>query len=176
MRTPLTRQQKIAKKELARRVRETTAGRFFGFVLESIEPGRAVMKLRVRSHHLQVYEVVHGGVIAALADTAGGLATYMSTPRCTRVATVEIKINFLEAVEKGTVRATAHVLRRGRNLAVVDCDVRDAKRLVAKALMTFAIGSGERLPEEAQGNKSRSAGRAQKKESSSARGTKTTGR
>ena len=139
----MTREQKIAKKELQRRIRSTTAGQFFGFELDAITPGRAVIKLRVRPEHLQVHEVVHGGIIAALADTAGGLATYMSAPRGTRVATVEMKINFLEPVEKGTIRATARVLRRGQNLAVVDCEVRDSRRLVAKALMTFAMRSGE---------------------------------
>jgi uncharacterized protein (TIGR00369 family) len=57
------------------------------------------------------------------------------------VATVEMKINFLEAVEAGTVFAEAEVVRRGRHIAVVDCDVRDdRRRLVAKALMTFFVG------------------------------------
>ncbi len=139
----LTKEQQLMKRELAARVRETTAGRLFGFVPERIEPGRVVLRLRVRPHHLQVYEVVHGGVIAALADTAGGLASYMSGPRGAHVATIEMKINFLEAVERGTVKAEARVLRRGRNFAVVDCDVRDAARLVAKALMTFSIGNPE---------------------------------
>jgi uncharacterized protein (TIGR00369 family) len=148
MRTRLTREQQIMKRELEGRVRETTAGRLFGFVPEKLEPGRVVLRLRVRPHHLQVYEVVHGGVIAALADTAGGLATYMSGPRGARVATIEMKINFLEAVERGTVRAEARLLRRGRNLAVVECDVRDSTRLVAKALMTFSIGSGEGVENE----------------------------
>jgi uncharacterized protein (TIGR00369 family) len=95
----------------------------------------------VEELHKQVYGVVHGGVLAALADTAGGLATYMDCPRGTRVATVEMKINFLEAVEAGTVFAEAEVVRRGRHIAVVDCDVRDDRsRLVAKALMTFFVG------------------------------------
>lgn len=148
MRTKLTREQQIMKTELEARVRETTAGRLFGFVPELIEPRRVVLRLRVKPYHLQVYEVVHGGVIAALADTAGGLTTYMSGPRGARVATIEMKINFLEAVERGTVRAEARLLRRGRNFAVVECDVRDSTRLVAKALMTFSIGSG---PETADG-------------------------
>jgi uncharacterized protein (TIGR00369 family) len=143
------------KRELEARVRGTTAGRLFGFVLERIEAGRAVLRLRVRPHHLQVYEVVHGGVIAALADTAGGLATYMSGPRGARVATIEMKINFLEAVERGTVRAEAQVLRRGRNFSVVECDVRDATRLVAKALMTFSIGVGEGVGEKGTEKKKR---------------------
>jgi len=73
----------------------------------------------------------------------GGMATYLAVPPGTRVATVEMKINFLEAIEQGTVTADARVIRRGRHFCVVDCDVRDSRgRLAGKALMTFAIGAG----------------------------------
>jgi uncharacterized protein (TIGR00369 family) len=97
--------------------------------------------MRVEERHMQVYGVVHGGVVAALADTAGGLAAYMAYPRGTRVATVEMKINFLEAVEGGSITAEAVVVRMGRHIAVTDCDVRDSsRRLLAKALMTFFVG------------------------------------
>jgi uncharacterized protein (TIGR00369 family) len=137
---PAVQQALVAAKELARRVKETNVGQFFGFELEAAEPGRAVVVLRVRPHHRQILGVVHGGVIGALADTAGGLATFMAVPRGTRVATVEMKINFLEAVEKGTVTAEARVLRLGRHFSVVDCDVHDAAgQLIAKALMTFSV-------------------------------------
>jgi len=137
----LAEQVRQAERELSRRLRTTNVLRFLGFRLMAAEPGRVVLSFRARPHHMQVHRVVHGGVMATLADTAGGLATYMSVVPGTRVATVEMKINFLEAVEKGTVTAEARVIRRGRNFCVVDCDVRDeTERLVAKALMTFAIG------------------------------------
>ena len=133
-----------AVQELARRLRRSNVPRQFGFELEAAEPGRAVVRMRVAAKHKQVHGVVHGGILATLADTAGGLATYMTVPRGTRVATVEMKINFLEPVDRGSVTAEARVLRRGRNFAVVDCEVSDsAGRLVAKALMTFSIS----LPE-----------------------------
>ncbi len=134
-----------AEQELARRLRQSNVPRQFGFELEAAEPGRAVLRMRVASRHKQVHGVVHGGILAALADTAGGLATYMVVPRGTRLATVEMKINYLEPVHQGTVTAEARVLRKGRNFAVVDCDVTDATgRLAAKALMTFAIRRVER--------------------------------
>jgi uncharacterized protein (TIGR00369 family) len=130
--------------ELVRRLRATNTARQFGFVLVSAAPGRAVVRMRVGERHKQLHGVVHGGVLAALADTAGGLATYMALPRGTRVATVEMKINYLEPVKKGTIVAEARVLRQGRNLAVVDCDLRDKKKqLVGKALMTFSIAPVE---------------------------------
>jgi uncharacterized protein (TIGR00369 family) len=133
----LTRQ---AEQELARRLRNSNPARLFGLQLEAAEPGRALLRMPVRRRHKQVHGVVHGGVIAALADTAGGLAVYMSVPRGTRVATVEMKINYLEAVEQGTLTAEARVIRLGKNFAVVESDVRDAgARLVSKALMTFSM-------------------------------------
>ncbi len=105
------------------------------------KPGKVILRMNVNEHHLQVHGVVHGGVLAALADTAGGLASYMACPPGTRVATIEMKINYLEAVEGGSVTAEAIVVRIGRHIAVVDCDVRDgSRRLVGKALMTFFVG------------------------------------
>jgi len=134
----------MAQSEFARRLRESNSGRLFGFQLEVAEPGRAVVLLRVRSKHRQVHGVVHGGILAALADTAAGVACYMLLPRGTRLATIEMKINYLEPVEKGTILAEARVLRKGRTTAVAECDVRDTTGLlVAKALLTFSIGSRE---------------------------------
>ncbi len=129
-------------KELARRLRTSNVGTLFGFELQSAGRGRAALRMRVRAKHKQVHQVVHGGVIAALTDTAGGLATYMSVPRGSRVATLEMKINFLEAVDRGTIVAEARILRKGRNFTVVDCDVRAGRHLVAKALMTFSFSAG----------------------------------
>jgi uncharacterized protein (TIGR00369 family) len=131
----------LAAAELKRRLRTTNTAKQFGFVLAEAEPGRVVLRMRVDKRHMQVHGVVHGGVLAALADTAGGLASYMACPRGTRVATIEMKINYLESVEGGIVEAEARVIRRGRHIAVVDCDVRDDhRRLVGKALMTFFVG------------------------------------
>jgi uncharacterized protein (TIGR00369 family) len=144
MHTPLSKLARLAESEFARRLRESNSGRLFGFQLEVAEPGRAVVLLRVRSKHRQVHGVVHGGILAALADTAAGVACYMLLPRGTRLATIEMKINYLEPVEKGTILAEARVLRKGRTTAVAECDVRDTTGLlVAKALLTFSIGSRE---------------------------------
>jgi uncharacterized protein (TIGR00369 family) len=136
---------RMAERELARRLDESNPARQFGFRLEAAEPGRAVVRMRVLARHKQVHGVVHGGVLASLADTAGGLATYMLLPRGARVATVEMKMNYLEPVDRGTVLAEAHVLRRGKYLSIVDCEVRDDRgNLVGKALMTFSIGAAKR--------------------------------
>lgn len=133
--------------EIVRRnLRNTIAGRLFGFELDVLEPGRAVMSMRVRGRHLQLHGVVHGGMLAALADTAGAIAAYPMLPRGTRLATIEMSINYLEAVAEGAIVAEGRVVRLGRNFAVSECDIRDHNgRLVAKSLLSFAI----RLPKDA---------------------------
>src|SRR5277367_1956265 len=136
-----TNPERLAIREITRRLNQTNTAKQFGFVFREIAPGRVVVGMRVAKRHLQVHGVVHGGVLAALADTAGGMATYMTAPRGTRVATIEMTINYLEAVEGGSVTAEAIVVRIGRHISVVDCDITDdAHRLVGKALMTFFVG------------------------------------
>jgi uncharacterized protein (TIGR00369 family) len=129
-----------SKAELGMRIRKSVPGRLFGFELESIERGTAIMTMQVRARHKQVHGVVHGGILASLADTAGALAAYPLLPRATRLATVEMKINYLEPVDRGKIVAEARILRLGRTLAVAECEVQGADgTLAAKALITYAI-------------------------------------
>ena len=136
-------QGKLSKADLARadeRLRHSNPVNHFGFQLVKAEHGRAVFRMPVLELHKQIHRVVHGGVLAMLADTAGGFAAFLAAPSGSRVVTIEMKINFLEAVENGEIKADARVLRQGRTTSVVDCDVTDQDgRLVSKALMTFSI-------------------------------------
>src|ERR1700679_3602950 len=92
----------IAAQKLPRRLQQNSTSRQMGFTLAKATRGRVRLQMKVDARHLQVHGVVHGGVLAALADTARGLASYMACPLGTRVATVEMKINYLEGVERGT--------------------------------------------------------------------------
>jgi uncharacterized protein (TIGR00369 family) len=137
--------------ELASRLRNSAPGQLFGYELDSIGDGKAVMSLRVMDRHKQIHGVVHGGILASLADTAGAMAAYPMLPKGTRLATVEMSINYLEAVDRGPIIAEARVLRIGRSLAVAECEVKDADgKLAAKAMLTFAIMSVEGKQHEAR--------------------------
>jgi acyl-coenzyme A thioesterase PaaI-like protein len=67
--------ERLAAEEMRWRLRENQTTKHFGFALVVAERGKVVLRMRVGKKHLQVHGVVHGGVLAALADTAGGLAT-----------------------------------------------------------------------------------------------------
>ncbi len=129
-----------AAREMANRVRQSGPVRLFGFDLVTAEPGRALMRMKVRERHRQIHGVVHGGFLAALADTAGALSCYLSLPGGTWLATVELKINYLEPVAEGTIIAEGRMLRAGKTFTVAECEIRDGRnRLVAKSLLTFAV-------------------------------------
>jgi len=117
-----------------------------GFDLEAVSRGRATLRLDTRPRHKQLNNAVHGGILAALADTAGAIAAYTTVPAGVALATIEMKINYLEAVAGGRIRAEATVLRAGRNFVVTECEIFDSKgMLAAKALLTFGAAGGHLL-------------------------------
>jgi uncharacterized protein (TIGR00369 family) len=131
--------------ELVRlRLRQSKATELLGFDVESVHEGRAVLRMDVLPHHKQVHGVVHGGILAALADTTAAIAAYTVLPMGTEIATLELKINYLEPVPGGRVLADAKVLRKGRNFIVTECDIFIADgALAAKAILTFSAAIGQ---------------------------------
>jgi uncharacterized protein (TIGR00369 family) len=143
---PQNMTQREATELVRRRMKESRATEFLGFDVESVHDGRAVLRLDVLPHHKQVLGVVHGGILAALADTAAAIAAYTVLSPGTEIATLELKINYLEPVPGGKVLADAKVLRKGRNFIVTECDIFAAGgTLAAKAILTFSAALGQAL-------------------------------
>jgi uncharacterized protein (TIGR00369 family) len=85
--------------------------------------------------------LLHGGVIMALADSAGGACAFANLPDgAIGTSTIESKTNFLGAVKHGSITATATVLHRGSTTIVIETSVRDdTDRLIAKVTQTQAV-------------------------------------
>ncbi len=84
--------------------------------------------------------VLHGGVLMALADSAGGVCAFLNLPAGAHTATIESKTNFFGAVKEGTVRARSRALHRGRTTIVVETDLYDSSdRHVARTTQTQAV-------------------------------------
>ena len=84
--------------------------------------------------------VLHGGVLMALADSAGGVCAFLNLPAGAHTATIESKTNFFGAVKEGTVRARSRPLHRGRTTIVVETDLYDSSdRHVARTTQTQAV-------------------------------------
>src|SRR5690606_35958793 len=103
-------------------------------------PDEVVVELDHMPGLCTVGGVLHGGVVMALADSAGGACAWLNRPAGTETTTVESKTNFLGAVRSGTVTATARPLHVGSTTVVVETTVTDdAGRPVAKVTQTQLV-------------------------------------
>ena len=109
-----------------------------GAKVEEVEPGRAVMHVDVEESHLNGNGTLHGGVHAALIDSAMGLATLALVG--VRIATIEMNVHFLGAVGDGRVTCRSEVVHRTRRTATAEAKVYDAEgNLVAMGTGAFRV-------------------------------------
>ena len=84
--------------------------------------------------------LMHGGVLMALADTAGALVAYLGLAQGQTTATITSTTQMFRPVTGGTVRAVAVPLNRGRTTATVQTSLYDdQERLVAQTTQIQAI-------------------------------------
>jgi uncharacterized protein (TIGR00369 family) len=84
--------------------------------------------------------VAHGGIAAAMADAAVGIAIQRHFGGGRRMTTVELKINYFLPVTEGRIFARSHLLRIGFTLCVGSVDLTDEQgRAVGTAIVTYML-------------------------------------
>jgi len=140
MPTPLDRIRMVQRGELP----PPPVADLIGFTLVSVERGRAVVELKADTRHANPMGTVHGGILCDIADAAMGIAYASELAEGETFTTLELKINFLKPVWTGTLTATSGVVKAGRTVGLVECDVTDDEaRLVARASSTCMTLRGE---------------------------------
>lgn len=99
--------------------------------------GCATVVLQADAHHLNTRGSVHGGAIATLADVAMGAA--VRSAGAENVATIEMKVTFLEPGQAGELRARAKVRKRGSRISIVEAEIDQDDVTVAHAIATFTV-------------------------------------
>lgn len=113
--------------------------RTMGFRLVELGPGLSRLEATVMANHMNVYGNAHGGLCAALIDSAIGTAFIGALGHVDHAApTVELKLNYLAPVTGGKLVATGKLVHRGRTLAVGWSEVRqETGELVAVGSATY---------------------------------------
>ncbi len=116
-----------------------------GMRLVEVGDGEARFELEADpSRHMNPMGTLHGGILCDMADAAMGCAYASRLGEGESFTTLELKINFLKPVWSGLLTARAHVVRGGRTIGLVECDVLDAEgSLVARAGATCMTLRGE---------------------------------
>jgi len=118
--------------------------RLIGFQVTSVRHGEAAVELEASDIHANPMGTLHGGVLCDIADAAMGIAYASTLDDGESFTTLELKINFLRPVWKEKLRAVGKVVKRGRVVGMVECDVTNADgALVARSSCTCMVLRGE---------------------------------
>ena len=115
-----------------------------GFKFVSARPGESVVELQADQRHANPMGTLHGGVLCDIADAAMGIAYACALGEGESFTTLEMKINFLKPVWKADLRAVGRVVKQGRTIGLVECDITDEQQsLVARASSTCMTLRGD---------------------------------
>ncbi len=114
---------------------------FLGIAIVSADRDAVVAALAWTPERCTPAEVMHGGALMSVADTAGGILAYANLPdRATGTSTISSSTQFTRGLRDGQATATARLLHRGRSTIVVETDIRDGdERLLAYPDSKYAL-------------------------------------
>jgi uncharacterized protein (TIGR00369 family) len=97
--------------------------KFLGIRVAQMERGNVTLEIPYRAELVgdQLRPALHGGVLSALADTAGGFAVWSAVEDpMARVSTIDLRVDYLRPARLELLAATATVARVGGRVGVVD--------------------------------------------------------
>ncbi len=94
------------------------------FKILELKKQYCVMEAEITENSLNYVNIVHGGFIFGLADTAGGIAALTSGRK---VVTVNANIDYFLPAEGKKLKAVATCLKDGKRLAVYEVNIYDDK-------------------------------------------------
>lgn len=129
--------------DISERVKRVEAGAFWqllGMRVQSAAAGEAVVTVEIKPDLLQLYGVVHGGVLATLIDGAIGAAAQTTLKEGEATTTVDLQVMYSRAVQRGTLSAKATIIRRGKTIIFGECKVYDDNEtLVVHGSATYMV-------------------------------------
>lgn len=98
-----------------------------GFSKPEVAEGEATFLFEPKEYHFNPIGCVHGGVITAVLDSAMGVTLQSVLPKGTGYTTLELKVNFLKAINLKTpvLSARGKIIHKGKTTALVEADLRD---------------------------------------------------
>lgn len=135
---------RVLSRDADARVRESFARQGFmkklGVELRALDYGYCELAVAFHESLTQQHGFIHAGVTATIADNACGYAAYSVMPENSTVLTTEFKLNMLAPAKGPVLVSKARVIKPGRTLVIVECDVYNTdageEALAAKMLAT----------------------------------------
>ena len=136
----------VARRMIAGEIPAPPIAHTIGFTMTAIEKGRARFEMdALPERHANPMGTLHGGVLCDIADGAMGMAFASTLEQGESFTTLELKMNYLKPVWRAHLIAEGRVIKRGRDVGLVECDVTDQDgALVAHATSTCMVLRGDK--------------------------------
>ncbi len=114
--------------------------KLLGMEVVEARAGYSRFRLPFKKELTQPMGVMHGGALAAVADSAVAVALWGLVGMDKVFTTIELKINYIAPVGPGEAIAEGTIIHCGRKTAIGDVTIKDQDgRLVGKCLATYMI-------------------------------------
>lgn len=112
-----------------------------GMEVTAATPEEVTARVAWKPELCTTFGLLHGGVLMAMADSAGAICAFLNLPPGATTSTIESKTNFFRGVrEGGSVQSTTRPLHVGRTTIVVQTDLRDDRgKRVAQVTQTQVV-------------------------------------
>ena len=118
-----------------------------GMEVVEASAGEVTVAMEVLDRHVNLQGLVHGGMIAILADTACGLSIRSAMEAGRLHVTTDMDIHYLAPAEPGRLLGRGKAIKVGRSLAFAEVSIEDAEgRLLARAQSRFSVSGRETPP------------------------------
>jgi uncharacterized protein (TIGR00369 family) len=130
--------------------------RLLGVQVETLSFAETRVRIDMKDEFIGNYfrKILHGGVISSVLDLTGGLIASVELikniasgqpelimERLTRIGTIDLRVDFLEAGKGAFFMASGSVLRKGNKVAVIRTEMHnDQKLLIAAGTGTYLVG------------------------------------
>jgi uncharacterized protein (TIGR00369 family) len=125
---------------------ETAAGRprsfrdLLGFTYIRADAHEAVVEVMPLPEHCNERGTVHGGFLAALADTATGWAVHVALPEGTAAPHFQLTVQYLTAAVPGSpLTCVGRATKSGRRAAATDAEIFQDGKVVARAIASHLV-------------------------------------
>ena len=99
-----------------------------------------IIGLRLARPHTNARGLIHGGLIAALADAAMGYSCAQATGWTTSFVTISLSVDFVGAAEIGQWLAVeGEAIKTGSTICFAQCLVKADDTVIARASGTFRV-------------------------------------
>jgi uncharacterized protein (TIGR00369 family) len=130
--------RKLNPQQVQRILTRVPFNRMLGMRLFRMHEDGITLACRVREELRNSAGIAHGGVAAAMADAAVGIAIQRHFGGGRAITTVEMKVNYFQPIARGNLFARSHLLQIGCTLCVGLVDLSDAgAHPVGTALVTY---------------------------------------